>query len=796
MFAPCRKKAGARAVALALALASSSFSAHAVLERTGPISIAPNVGGFPAWYQDTTGLALEFCAPKNQAELDGAWCLLLPGDINLLPEVFPSNFFDEHFYYAAGAALGTRQAGGKANLVIGMESAFTTAVAPGDQVVFARIRLVLNPLPVSGSYRFIHPYGEQTVEGVVGERIFVTSDIGFDCGPNFECALNGAIGPFLLPSPVPGGVEMPPLTAANPIPDSDPNNWNDGVFAPTPYPGTGDAYIADPAREGPVTGSPLPDFVDSSGATRNHNIFRIEGPPGSGLGLDPVTGAPVDWLETSKFSLMGRIYSGAMPGRVTVDRASYTRTAAGQKLDVFATALPTTQSRLPAGPRPAAAATNLTFFDAPCAGTVDAAGTIHPPYSTPPGATEMPMKAAGALQMAQTNPTTIPKSICVKDGSARNAAGQLAPVFVPHPVTDEVTVTPAHFDPAAGTLSVGASSSDATPPLVLTLAAGVFLGDLVAGEIAVPGVIAPPSSVQVQSSALGSTVYQVSTGFGGAAPVTTPVAANDVFAFPMNSPAQVLPVLANDSNVAGGTVTLLSQPGFGSAAVNADGTVSYTPDPNRSGADAFTYAVTVGTSVSNTAIATLDVVSVPLAPTAVNDAFNAIANAPLALNLIANDSDPNGAADIVGALNISASSPAGAAISGGADGTVSFSAATPGTYTFTYQALDQAGLSSANTGTVTVQVAAAETITFSATLFRRDKNRLTANGTINPIGFQTIKLEFVNSAGTVLGTAGTIASTVLGTWAIDTVVPMPTGTVSLKATSSNGTSSATALRIK
>ena len=55
-------RAGVRA--LALAFAASSFSAHAVLERAGPVNIAPSVGGFPAWYQDTTGLALEFCAPQ------------------------------------------------------------------------------------------------------------------------------------------------------------------------------------------------------------------------------------------------------------------------------------------------------------------------------------------------------------------------------------------------------------------------------------------------------------------------------------------------------------------------------------------------------------------------------------------------------------------------------------------------------------------------------------------------------------------------------------------------------------
>ncbi|HVQ40685.1 MAG TPA: hypothetical protein VMS54_00690, partial [Vicinamibacterales bacterium] len=108
MFAPSKIRVGARAVALAFALAASSFSAHAVLQRTGPVSVAPSVGGFPSWYQDTTGLALEFCGPQNAAEVSGGWCLLLPGTVGAVPETFPTNFFIEHFYFAANAGIGTR----------------------------------------------------------------------------------------------------------------------------------------------------------------------------------------------------------------------------------------------------------------------------------------------------------------------------------------------------------------------------------------------------------------------------------------------------------------------------------------------------------------------------------------------------------------------------------------------------------------------------------------------------------------------------------------------------------------
>jgi hypothetical protein len=52
---------------------------------------------------------------------------------------------------------------------------------------------------------------------------------------DFTQALKGRIGPFLLPSAASGGAEMPPVTAANPTPDTDPAHFG-GVFAPTPYP--------------------------------------------------------------------------------------------------------------------------------------------------------------------------------------------------------------------------------------------------------------------------------------------------------------------------------------------------------------------------------------------------------------------------------------------------------------------------------------------------------------------------------------------------------------------------------
>src|SRR5690349_9434553 len=82
---------------------SLTLPSLAELKRVGPVNTDPRVGSYPAWYQDKNSLTLEFCNPLNQSEVDGGWCLLLPGDVTI-PENFPTNFFDEHFYYAGDAA--------------------------------------------------------------------------------------------------------------------------------------------------------------------------------------------------------------------------------------------------------------------------------------------------------------------------------------------------------------------------------------------------------------------------------------------------------------------------------------------------------------------------------------------------------------------------------------------------------------------------------------------------------------------------------------------------------------------
>jgi hypothetical protein len=696
--------------------------AHAGLERVGPTD--PK-NGYPAWYQDKTGLAVEFCSPLNQAELDGGYCLLLAGD-TVAPEVFPTQFFDEHFYWAGNALIDFALPNGtasRAKLVLALEGAFAQGpVVSGDQIVFGRIRVDVRNLPFAGTYTVFHPYGVWTFDNqAAGDRLFFTEDIGFNCpAGQFDCVLASSLGPFLLASNVPGGPELPAFAGP-----------------------AGRLYVADPGRVGPVTGSPRPAFRGSDGLLHNPNTFRIEGPNGFAI-------------ETTDFSLMGRVMTDAIPGRVTVDRAAYAASTAGVKLDVFATGFPTTQGRLPAAPKPPLVTPVLSYLNAACG--IGANGT----RTAPAGGTETPMAVAGVHYWGQNAPAAIPGEVCVKDAAARNANGQVVPAFYSGLVTDEITITQALYDPGTGILTVKATSSDQAAPTLLSVAG---YGNLVNGQYVSPAVAAPPAKVTVVSSNGGLRELPVTTGTGGgAAPSPTiPLAVNDAVTTNEDTPVTIN-VLANDTLnggaiPAGAIVTITSAPRLGTAQVVGTA-IAYAPSLNANGGDALGYTVTVNGAVSNPAAVAVTILPVNDAPVAVNDATNAVAGRVNSVNVLANDTDPDGQADLQAAVIVTGSAPLGIAAGAvHAGGSVSFTPNQAGTFTFTYRARDAAG-SLSNPATVTVTVTGAEQITATAT-FRTDKRRWIVGGTDSVIGGQTLTIAYNNgtflngssAAGTVIGTA-------------------------------------------
>ncbi len=708
---------------LVLLFAVAAPAAHAGLQRVGPVSA---VNGYPLWYQDTTGVALEFCTPLNASELAGGWCVLLPGDTTA-PELFPGSFFDEHFYWLAGA--GVRTTG---QVVLALEGAFAVGpVVQGDQVVFGRVRVVHTSLPQDGDYHVETPFGNFDFPGMLaGEKLFFTSDIGIGCSSlnGFTCALNSEIGPFLLPSATPGGPEMPPVTAANPTPDTDPLHFGGG--APTAYPGTGKAYIADPARVGPVTGSPV-----------GQNYFRITATLG---------GVTTLITEEFFFSLNGRVMTGGMPGLVTVNRASYTDKPAlnEKKLDVFATGAPTGQGRLPAGVVPAPANPALGYYLAPCA-TDPVTGDV---IGAPSGVPVLPMAVSGMNWWGQTQflpADEIPLQVCVRDSNARDAFGNLVPAYFMKDVADEVDITVRNWDPTlgGGTLTVAATSSDLRTLPTLTVA-GFGPIDPATGQFQVSNLPAPPATVTVVSNRTGLATLDVRTGTGSPSVPAFPVANPDSATTAEDTAASSINVLANDS-VNGSpidplvaTVLIVRPPLSGTATLNPDKTITYSPSLNFFGTDAVGYTVTVGGQISNEGTLTVTVVPANDPPVANPDTAATSVNLQIPINVLANDTDPDGQADLAAALIVTLPA-AGATVScnGGvpaavgtvcAGGNLTFTATASATFTFTYRALDQAGTPSTLATTVTATVTPGSdviTLTAGGTEFRTSKRRMVINAT-------------------------------------------------------------------
>jgi hypothetical protein len=820
-----KPKLNAISAAVVIALAAAS-TAHAALERVGPVDNSPAVGGFPGWFQDKTGLAMEFCAPSTQAELDGGWCLLLPGDANI-PESFPANFFDEHFYWAAGNTLVDDVRGVRANLTLALESAFANgAAAPGDQMVFGRLRVVVPSLPFSGNYRVITPYSDVTYANLqAGDKIFDTLDIGTGCIGTFECALNSTIGPFLLPSPVAGGAEVPPmpdLMAAPP--GTDP--FYDAMVAagggPAPNPGTGKKYVADPGRVGPVTGSPLANFTDSTGASRNHNTFRIEVSDASGQVFYTLDGE-------NNFSLMGRLLAGNIAGNVSSARATYRADASGSvtALDVFAKASPTTQARVPGQPQVPAVMPVLNFYGQACAGalTVDpatGATSVNPgPYTAPAG-TANPMATTGGDFWGQTQPGgTPPSHVCIEDTTARNAAGQIQPSYHLRSVTDDVFIATASYSGQAnGTLTINAVSSD--PTAVLTLAgygpaaaatpgasAGIGAGtglELAGNAATVTGLLAPPSQVQVVSSKGGAHLRHTETGQGGAVIVGVPTAVADSATLDEDcSPTSAgacpagqgvtIDLLANDTVLLNGAITTVrnavasgaatvtvtaTAPRLGTATVSADGILSYTPNANVNGADAVTYTVALNGTVSNQAVAAINITPVNDAPVAGNVSYGAVVSKLNMINLVGTSTDPDGNGDVKNAVITSWPAALGAQPVP-VNGMVAFTPTATGIHTIGYQVMDVAGLGSGNSGVGTVEVLLNEIIAFDKRQYVTSKNRWVVSGTDNVRQDQTITIVYENgqlrnAAAPCDGTAGnadclvgTAVVNSAGNWGIDKV---------------------------
>ncbi len=183
-----------------------------------------------------------------------------------------------------------------------------------------------------------------------------------------------------------------------------------------------------------------------------------------------------------------------------------------------------------------------------------------------------------------------------------------------------------------------------------------------------------------------------------------PTVVNDSFTVP-GSRATVLNVLANDSDkdsvINPASVAIVSAPSGGSVVANGDGTITFTPNVNFRGPTTFKYSVSdaQGTT-SQPATVTVTVNSPPITNA---DAVSTKQGIPVAISVLANDSDPDGT--IINTTVAITQQPVNGALSVSSTGVVTYSPnlAFSGTDTFRYTVNDDiGGVSAPATVTITV----------------------------------------------------------------------------------------------
>ncbi|MDD1978769.1 Ig-like domain-containing protein [Pseudomonas tussilaginis] len=724
------------AAGLSLTLTGTAWAGLKAVDP-GPYTLA--TGRYPMWYQDHNDLSMELCQSRAASSRvpvsvpPAYMCTLLPEPgiyDDALPLVFPDNWPPEMFWYLAETSIpAVGNSGYELDVyVAGIEAAFASEnPVDGDQQSFARIRIRVS-VPQAGTYVITHPYGVETVNVTTPGRraINITRDIGIGAPGNFSGVLNGAIGPFLRGV---GG----PYTEINP--DT----------------GASETYIGDPNLTEQVVGSPF-----------NTNFIRIQGPAGT--------------IETNRFTVSGKVLDPREQIAAELERASYRRTAAGTRVEVFA--------------------------KAPNSATLCFRETLALVPGTPPSPCQFSLLADNnGLFFAEHLSNAAPPPIIVV--TATDPTGATRPTALSRKLSDVVKVTTARYDWVNKRLRIEASSSDEVqvPDLVAQgygrLSKAGTLQSLTVNDVA-----QPPATVTIKSAAGGSDTEAVVVV--GNAPVEAenqvPLTQSDLGSTSFGVPVS-LNLLANDSdpdnNVPLSIVDLTQPaPDQGTVALSGSTAVIYTPPAvvNAPMAATFTYRAQDNKGLKS-AVTTVTINVAPnQVPTAVNDTAATLGVA-LPINVLLNDSDPEGNVPLAVASVTQPVDGRGTVSTDGNQVTYTPPATITAAFTttFTYIARDSLGALSAP-ATVTVQVSprpAAETFTVTAaTVTARSNNRYNwdLSGTSSVTTGNTITVQVTTPSGLV--TLGSTAVPLTGRWRLtvsNSTTVIPTAAPSATIRSSQGT---------
>jgi hypothetical protein len=150
-----------------------------------------------------------------------------------------------------------------------------------------------------------------------------------------------------------------------------------------------------------------------------------------------------------------------------------------------------------------------------------------------------------------------------------------------------------------------------------------------------------------------SFTYSIQDGYGATATATVnvmvmpvndaPTAVTDYSTTLEDTPVTIA-VLANDSDVDGDALSVIAKTNGtrGSVAINVDGTLTYTPNVNAYGSDAFSYTISDGRGGTRLGFVYVTITATQDPPVAVNDTVTAYENTANFFVVTSNDSDPDG----------------------------------------------------------------------------------------------------------------------------------------------------------
>ncbi len=279
-----------------------------------------------------------------------------------------------------------------------------------------------------------------------------------------------------------------------------------------------------------------------------------------------------------------------------------------------------------------------------------------------------------------------------------------------------------------------------------------------------------------------------------------PVAADDNAVTDENT-AVTIPVLANDSDPDGDTITVTdaSVPTHGTTAVNPNGTITYTPDSNYCGQDAFTYAISDGRGGTDTALVSVTVNCVNNPPVALDDTTTTDQDTAVTIDVLGNDSDPDGT---LNPTTVSINTPpSNGSVVVNSDGTVTYhpDPGFSGVDTFTYTVNDNDGLTS-NVATVSITVASiGADISVTKTADNLSPNEgdtvtftivLTNNGPDDATGVTMTDLLPTGITYST-DTSGGTYNPATGIWTVGTLAAGASATLTITATVNTGTGGTT-----